>query len=100
MTTKVRDVLTDNKDDHAKNFSFICREGIWSLAPAYDLTLCKTGYHGEHATSVNYNGNPTIKDMLAVGESIRIDKEKGMSIIHSIYEHCTPILSDKWKNRL
>lgn len=96
----VFNVLTDNKDDHAKNFSFICREGKWSLAPAYDLTLCKTGYHGEHATSVNYNGNPTIKDMLTVGESIRIDKEKGMSIIHSIYEHCAPILSDEWKNRL
>lgn len=36
----VFNVLTDNKDDHLKNFSFICREGKWSLAPAYDLTLC------------------------------------------------------------
>ena len=42
----VFNVLTDNKDDHVKNFSFICREGKWSLAPAYDLTLCKEGYHG------------------------------------------------------
>ena len=49
--------LTDNKDDHCKNFSFQVR-GIgnawrWVLAPAYDLTLCTEGYNGEHATSVN-----------------------------------------------
>ena len=42
----VFNILTDNKDDHAKNFSFICREGTWSLAPAYDLTLCNKGYNG------------------------------------------------------
>lgn len=41
-------VLTENKDDHAKNFSFICREGI-----------------------------STIEDMIAVGESIRIPRKKG-----------------------
>ena len=35
----VFNVLTDNKDDHAKNFSFIYKEGNWALAPAYDLTL-------------------------------------------------------------
>lgn len=28
-------VLTDNKDDHAKNFTFLCRAGKWSLSPAY-----------------------------------------------------------------
>jgi len=86
-------VLTDNKDDHAKNFSFICREGQWSLAPAYDLTLCSTGYNGEHATSVNNNGNPTVEDMLIVGESIRIPRKKGLEIIHSIAQCCKEILS-------
>ena len=76
----VFNVLTDNKDDHVKNFSFICREGKWSLAPAYDLTLCKEGYHGEHATSANNKGNPDIEDMLAVGESIRIPRRKDTMI--------------------
>ncbi|NCE71884.1 type II toxin-antitoxin system HipA family toxin [Odoribacter sp. Z80] len=96
----VFNVLTDNKDDHAKNFSFICRAGKWLLAPAYDLTLCKSGYHGEHATSVNNNGNPSISDMLIVGESIRIPKEKGMNIIHSVYENCQNILAEEWKNKI
>lgn len=93
----VFNVLTDNKDDHAKNFSFICREGTWSLAPVYDLTRCSNGYNGEHATSVNNNGNPTIEDMLVVGESIRIPRKKGTDIIMSIAEECSEILSTEYK---
>jgi serine/threonine-protein kinase HipA len=85
--------LTDNKDDHAKNFSFVCKEGVWSLAPAYDLTLCSNGYNGEHATSVNNHGNPTIEDMLAVGESIRIPRKRGLDMIQHITEGCFDILS-------
>lgn len=77
-------VLADNKDDHAKNFSFICREGKWTLAPAYDLTFSPDGYHGQHATSVNYNGNPTVEDMLAVGESIRIKRQRSLEIIEEV----------------
>lgn len=96
----VFNILTDNKDDHAKNFSFICKEGKWSLAPAYDLTLCKSGYHGEHATSVNNNGKPSVSDMLIVGESIRIPKEKGLNIIHTVYENCQNILAEEWKNKI
>jgi len=45
----VFNILTDNKDDHAKNFSFICRDGKWTLSPAYDLTYNPEGYKGEHA---------------------------------------------------
>lgn len=93
----VFNVFTDNKDDHAKNFSFICRAGKWSLAPAYDLTLCKSGYHGEHATSVNNHGKPSVNDMLTVGESIRISKEKALAIMYSVYENCKNILSEEWQ---
>lgn len=56
--------LTDNKDDHCKNFSFYVAKDSdtkawqWRLAPAYDLTLCTEGYNGEHATSVNGTGQP------------------------------------------
>ena len=90
-------VFTDNKDDHAKNFSFICREGQWCLAPAYDLTPVPEGYHGEHATSVNGNGRPSIKDMLIVGESIRIQKKRGLEISDFVREHCKEILSKDYQ---
>lgn len=68
----VFNVMIENKDDHAKNFSFICREGHWELAPAYDLTRFREGYHGEHATSVMGKGNPTREDLVACGATIRI----------------------------
>lgn len=89
----VFNVLSENKDDHAKNFTFICREGLWSLAPAYDLTRCTNGYNGEHATSVNNQGNPTIEDMLVVGASIRISPQRGRQMIQDIAEACSEIAS-------
>lgn len=89
----VFNILTENKDDHAKNFSFICKEGIWLLAPAYDLTRCSNGYNGEHATSVNNQGNPTLEDMVLVGESIRIPRKKGLEMILNIAEGCSEIMS-------
>ena len=90
-------VFTDNKDDHAKNFSFVCRDGLWRLAPAYDLTPVPEGYNGEHATTVNGNGRPTIDDMLAVGETIRIPRKRGLAIIDSVREGCKEILSKDYQ---
>jgi len=80
----VFNVFSKNKDDHGKNFSFIHEGGKWKLAPAYDLTLCEKGYNNEHATSVNGNGKPTIEDMIAVGENIRINKKECLGIICDI----------------
>ena len=91
----VFNILTDTK-----NFSFICREGTWSLAPAYDLTRCSKGYNGEHATSVNHHGNPSIEDMLVVGESIRIPRKKGLEIIRFIASHCDELLVDNYHFQL
>ncbi|MAZ90820.1 MAG: phosphatidylinositol kinase, partial [Maricaulis sp.] len=48
----VFNVLARNRDDHAKQFSFLMdRDGRWSLAPAYDLVFTD-GPGGEHSTSV------------------------------------------------
>jgi serine/threonine-protein kinase HipA len=44
----VFNILMNNRDDHAKNLSFLLEaEGHWRLAPPYDLTYCP-GYKGEH----------------------------------------------------
>lgn len=80
----VFNVFIQNKDDHAKNFSFIWQNGQWRLAPAYDLLPNVEGYHGQHATSVMGNGNPTESDMIAVGETIRIPARRGKQIIEEI----------------
>ncbi len=79
-------VFAHNRDDHAKNFSFLYDEeaGGWRLAPAYDLTY-SFSLGGEHATSVNGNGrNPGLLDLLQVGENIGIKTGKAKKIAEEI----------------
>ncbi len=80
----VFNVYAHNCDDHARNFSFICRDGQWKLAPAYDLTNDNT--LGEHATTVNYKGIPTDEDMITVGTNIRISRSRCREIIEEVRE--------------
>lgn len=90
--------LTDNKDDHCKNFSFrVVRDTDtgqwrWRLAPAYDLTLCTEGYNGEHATSVNGSGSPTLTDFIAVGVKIKIPEKRCRQIISEVRAGCNKLL--------
>ena len=82
--------LTDNKDDHCKNFSFyVVKESgtdrwRWRLAPAYDLTLSLEGYNGEHATSVNGTGLPRLSDIIAVGTNIKMSEARCRQIIDEV----------------
>ena len=60
-------VFAHNRDDHSKNFSFLCTaRGQWSLSPAYDLTYSNS-LAGEHATTVAGNGaNTSLEDVPTV----------------------------------
>ncbi len=87
----VFNVLFDNQDDHAKNFSFIYddKKRVYRLSPAYDITPGKT-YYGEHTTSVNGKGKDiTDDDMLIVANNNRIDT----SIAKSIILNCHKLLN-------
>lgn len=77
-------VYVHNHDDHARNFSFICRDGQWTLAPAYDLTDDNT--LGEHATTVNYKGLPTDEDMITVGTNIHMTRTRCLEILEEVRE--------------
>ena len=81
-------VLTHNRDDHTKNFSFqYTEDNGWRLAPAYDLTYSDT-YWGEHTTSVNGKGKDIRdSDLIAVGTSAGIKKDKCEKIIQEIREN-------------
>jgi serine/threonine-protein kinase HipA len=83
----VFNVLAKNRDDHAKNFSFIYTESGWYLAPAYDLTYSPSGYNGEHATTVNGLGRPTEEDMITVGMGIRMSEKRCCEIIEECKFH-------------
>lgn len=84
----VMNIVAVNKDDHAKNFSFQYLDGQWRLAPAYDITYSPKGSNGEHATSVFYDGNPTLERILEAGTGIRIPKGRCQEIIHRVEEVC------------
>jgi len=89
--------LADNKDDHCKNFSFMVRQAPhgayrWHLAPAYDLTPCSEGYNGEHATSVNRTGRPTLADMITVGTKIKMKEQRCREIIDEVRSACGDLL--------
>lgn len=84
----VMNLVAVNKDDHAKNFSFICQAGKWSLAPAYDITYSPAGSNGEHATSLFYNGNPDLNLVLKAGTGIRIQQSRCLEIIRQVQSVC------------
>lgn len=71
-------LFTHNRDDHAKNFSFMLDEkNLWKLTPAYDLTF-SYGVGTEHSTTyLNEGKNPTIKHLekLALKHRIKDYKE-------------------------
>lgn len=96
--------LTDNKDDHCRNFSFLVRKDlngkyVWHLAPAYDLTLCTEGYNGQHATSANFTGSPTLQDFVAVGTKIRMDERRCREVFDEVYENCGDLLLNKVREK-
>jgi len=74
-----------NRDDHAKNFSFLMHEkGEWSVSPAYDLTF-SSGPGGEHCTTIMRNGrNPGTADLLKLASSAKINEKKALSIIDQV----------------
>lgn len=90
----VFNIVCINKDDHAKNFSFLCENGQWELAPAYDITYSPEGTRGEHATSVKYSGNPSLGDVISVGTGIHISRKRCLEIIEEIESVCSAELDE------
>jgi serine/threonine-protein kinase HipA len=79
----VFNVLTYNRDDHAKNFSFIYKNGEWMLSPAYDLVY-SIGFNGNHSTTINGKGNPTIKDIIVAGEKAGLSRNNCEDILQEV----------------
>ena len=67
--------LIGNKDDHAKNFAFIYRDGDWHFAPAYDL-LPSDGINSFRTTSINDSIEPTKYDLLAVAAKYGLNEQE------------------------
>lgn len=78
-------VLAHNRDDHAKNFSFLMDEnGVWRVSPAYDLVF-SSGPGGEHCTTMMGEGKtPTIQHCLKLALIAGIKREKALEIIDQV----------------
>jgi serine/threonine-protein kinase HipA len=88
----VFNVLTHNRDDHAKNFSFLMNEdGTWKVSPAYDLNF-SSGPAGEHSTTIMHEGKfPKLEHLLQLAELGQIDRAKALLIIDEVKSAV-----DKW----
>ena len=92
-------VFAHNRDDHAKNFSWLYdkTQDCWHPSPAYDLTWSTT-YFGEHTTTVNGNGkDPGLADLLAVGKAAQIPLKTCRQIAAEIQEK-THALEQRYRN--
>lgn len=79
----VFNVIGKNKDDHAKNFSFIYQNERWSVSPAYDL-VPSDGFNGQHTTTVLGQGLPKEKDMLELAEQTGLDLKRAKQILEQV----------------
>lgn len=75
-------VLAHNRDDHAKNFTFLMnRDGVWRLSPAYDLTF-SSGPRGEQSTMVMGEGrSPGADELRKLGLQAKLPKKTIQDIL-------------------
>jgi serine/threonine-protein kinase HipA len=83
----VFNVLGHNRDDHAKNFTFLMdAAGNWSLSPAYDLTF-SSGPGGEQTTMVKGEGKaPAETHLLALAKEASLAPKDAKAIIDQTRE--------------
>jgi len=88
-------VLTGNRDDHAKNFSFLYDEGRWQLSPAYDLVK-SAGFNGFHSSTIAGSGNPARQDIFNVAEQTGLPLKMAALIFDEVDEGCKEIRLKGW----
>jgi serine/threonine-protein kinase HipA len=75
-------VMSVNRDDHAKNFSFLLPEGgQWHLAPAYDVTHSNWGASWTQAQQMSVNGkflDITLDDFRRMGDRFGVPGIEGI----------------------
>lgn len=81
----VFNVLSHNRDDHSKNFSFLMDpNGAWRVSPSYDLTF-SSGPGGEHCSMVMGEGKkPGISHLLKLAQVGNIKKSEALRIIDEV----------------
>ncbi|WP_144282111.1 type II toxin-antitoxin system HipA family toxin [Chryseobacterium echinoideorum] len=90
----VFNVMAHNRDDHAKNFSFLMDEsGEWKLSPAYDLTF-SNGPGGEQSTMVMGEGRNITRTHI---EKLGLEAKLSKAFIDEVIQNTIAALGN-WKN--
>lgn len=78
--------VIDNRDDHAKNFSFLMDgKGRWRLSPAYDLVPCAGGF--EHMTALLGIGKSPARSLfIRLGEDFGLSRRKAQVALDAVDE--------------
>lgn len=89
----VFNILMNNRDDHAKNLSFLMEaNGNWQLAPPYDLSYCP-GYKGEHFMDVAGEGAaPEREHVLKAAKAAGLPMTVAAQAIDELLDYVTPQL--------
>ncbi|MEO9476597.1 MAG: type II toxin-antitoxin system HipA family toxin [Cyclobacteriaceae bacterium] len=83
----VFNILSHNRDDHGKNFSFLMdSNGEWKLSPSYDLTF-SSGPGGHQSTMVMGEGkHPSKEHLMKLGQVAKLKKTTVTSILEQTQE--------------
>ncbi len=89
----VFNVMSQNCDDHTKNFAFMMdKEGTWKLSPAFDICHAYrpgSEWVSQHALSINgKRKNITKEDLLEIASQMNVKKPK------QIIENISQIVGD------
>lgn len=89
----VFNIFSYNRDDHAKNFSYVMDEkGRWRLSPAYDLVYSQ-GYGGWHTMDIGGTQHPDHRQILAIAEQQGIKQAQAEQVIEQVRDALT-----QWPN--
>ena len=85
----VFNILARNQDDHVKNIAFLMnKKGIWSLAPAFDMTYSYNpsgAWTSAHQMTMNGKRDGfTIEDFKACAEAGSLKRGRAESIINEV----------------
>lgn len=99
----VFNIIFRNQDDHTKNFAFLMdQKGVWSLAPAYDLTYAYDALNAStHQMKLNFkDDNFEMNDFLKVGKSFGIKEKQVRGIVEETLRVAEDFLTLSKENNL
>jgi len=109
----VFNIVGRNQDDHVKNIAFLMdKQGVWSLAPAFDLTYSYNpsgSWTATHQMTVNGKRDGfTMKDVEACAKAALMKRGRAATIVEEVQAAVSrwpefaaaAHLSDEWRNKI